>query len=197
MGAIDRTGGYAHLAARIEESVLGTLVPHRIGVRGAILLLGAVEVAATGGFIRDELVLVGLTGLAADIRGQRMGIAVHQSLGHTLARAGLIIGFRACLVLQDALLTDVIHIAALQIVEVYAVLNNAAVLEGAGGAIRFVLAGAHLGGGIEVRLLRTGAVQGRLLVRTVIVAVAGLRVGHELLGPFRAGYRAAGRGSGQ
>lgn len=169
------------------------MIPSGIRIRSAVVLFDAVEVAATGCSIRDELVCQRFLDGAADIRGQGMGIAVHQGLGHTGSGAGLVVGGAgAGLVLQHALLADVVLVASLRIVEVHAVLHDAAVLEAVGGARRLVLAGAHLGGGIEVGFRGTFAVLGRLLVRAVVVAVAGLGIGHELLLHSLAGHRTAG-----
>lgn len=109
-----------------------------------------------------------------------MSFALDQGLVLALSRAGLVIHVCAGLGLEDTFLTDMVLVASLAIVEIHSILHNVTILEGAGGAGRFVLAGAGLGGGIEVMVLRACAVQGRVLVLAVIVSVAGLGIGQEL-----------------
>jgi len=193
VSALHQCGANAHLAGLIEELVLGTLVPDGILVRRAIRLLGTVEVTTTGGSIRNELVFRGFAGLAAQI-SVWMGIAIDQSLGHTGSRAGLIILIRTGLIRQFTLGAHVIFIASLQIVKIHVVWYYVAVLKGAGGASRFVLMGASFGGGIEVSVIWTFAIHGYLLFRAVVVSVAGLWIGQEMVGHSIAGNRTAGRG---
>lgn len=65
-----------------------------------------------------------------------------------------------------------IPITALHIVKVDAVLDDAAVVKAACLALGGMTPGALLYGLIEVRRVRTDAINGRLLVHTIIVAEA-------------------------
>lgn len=96
---------------------------------GLPILIAAIEVTLTGGSIADEGVPLRALRSATDICGQWMRIALHQCLGHTFARGGIIIARLAGGVRQFAFLALIVPIAAEYIVECDSILDDAAVIE--------------------------------------------------------------------